>query len=138
MEKDFDVILVGGGGAGLASVVAAADCGAKVLIVEAGDAVGGSTALSTGVFYAAGTSVQRAIGIVERPPVFSRQNPLQWLFFRAVHRRHISFDRVRAGRYRCRLSGSASHNGLLRFQRKAPNVDNIHRGSRDHFGQSYP
>jgi fumarate reductase flavoprotein subunit len=65
MEKDFDVIVVGGGGAGLASAVAAADCGAKVLIVEAGDAVGGSTALSTGVFYAAGTSVQRAIGIAD-------------------------------------------------------------------------
>jgi fumarate reductase flavoprotein subunit len=63
MKRDFDVIVIGSGGAGLAAAVTAADHGARVLLVEAGDAMGGSTALSTGVFYAAGTSVQRARGI---------------------------------------------------------------------------
>ena len=63
MKRDFDVIVVGSGGAGLAAAVTAADRGASVLVVEAGDRLGGSTALSTGVFYAAGTSIQRALGI---------------------------------------------------------------------------
>ncbi len=63
MQRDFDVIVIGSGGAGLAAAITAADHGARVLLVEAGDSVGGSTALSTGVFYAAGTSVQRARGI---------------------------------------------------------------------------
>ena len=61
--RDFDVIVVGGGGAGLAAAVSAAEQGASVLVADAGDRLGGATALSTGVLYAGGTSVQRAIGI---------------------------------------------------------------------------
>lgn len=55
---DFDVIVVGGGGAGLAAAVTAAEAGAEVLIVETSDRLGGSTELSAGVFMAAGTDVQ--------------------------------------------------------------------------------
>ena len=40
----------------------AIELGAKVAVLEAGDKVGGSTALSAGIFYAAGTSVQRKRG----------------------------------------------------------------------------
>jgi fumarate reductase flavoprotein subunit len=60
---DYDVIVIGAGGAGLAAAATAAQHGARVLIIEAGDRAGGSTALSGGVFYAAGTAVQRARGI---------------------------------------------------------------------------
>ncbi|QUT07358.1 FAD-binding protein [Sphingobium phenoxybenzoativorans] len=60
---DYDVIIVGAGGAGLAAASAASENGASVLIVEAAARAGGSTALSGGVFYAAGTSLQREAGI---------------------------------------------------------------------------
>jgi fumarate reductase flavoprotein subunit len=63
MKRDYDVIIVGAGGAGLAAALTAADQGASVLLVDAADSAGGSTALSGGVYYAAGTSVQRARGI---------------------------------------------------------------------------
>ena len=66
-ERDFDVIVVGGGGAGLAAATTAASEGARVLIVDADKKLGGSTSLSTGVFYAAGTSVQKKLGIVDNP-----------------------------------------------------------------------
>ena len=59
----YDVIVIGAGGAGMAAAVAAADHGARVLLLEADAHVGGSTALSGGVFYAADTDVQRAAGV---------------------------------------------------------------------------
>lgn len=63
MGADFDVIVVGGGGAGLSAAHAAVEHGARVLIVDAGDRLGGSTNLSGGHVYAAGSSVQRAAGV---------------------------------------------------------------------------
>ncbi len=72
MDRDYDVIVVGAGGAGLAAAHMAAQTGARVLMVEAGDKAGGSTALSGGVFYAAGTSLQRRAGIEDTPEALYR------------------------------------------------------------------
>jgi fumarate reductase flavoprotein subunit len=47
----------------MAAAIEAADAGASVVMLEAAGRPGGSTALSGGVFYAAGTSIQRAAGI---------------------------------------------------------------------------
>lgn len=62
---DYDVIIAGTGIAGLSAAVLAADAGADVLMVEAAGRTGGSSALSGGVFYAAGTSLQREAGIAD-------------------------------------------------------------------------
>jgi fumarate reductase flavoprotein subunit len=62
---DYDVVVVGGGAAGLSAALSAQEHGAHVLLVEAADQTGGSTALSGGAFLAAGTSVQRAAGITD-------------------------------------------------------------------------
>ncbi|MCL7466119.1 FAD-dependent oxidoreductase [Phaeovulum sp. NW3] len=66
-ETDFDVIIIGAGGAGLAAAVEARAAGARVLLLEAGARAGGSTRLSGGVFWAAGTSLQRKAGIDDNP-----------------------------------------------------------------------
>ena len=63
MTPDYDVIVVGAGAAGLSAAVAAADAGAQVLLVEADTQVGGSSRLSGGHFYAAGTAQQQQAGI---------------------------------------------------------------------------
>lgn len=63
MKRDYDVIVIGAGAAGLSASVAAADAGASVLTIEADKQTGGSSRLSGGHFYAAGTSVQREAGI---------------------------------------------------------------------------
>lgn len=62
---EYDVIVLGGGGAGLAAAAEASTRGAAVLLLEAADELGGSTAMSAGVFYAAETSLQRGAGITD-------------------------------------------------------------------------
>jgi fumarate reductase flavoprotein subunit len=61
-EPDYDVVVIGAGGAGLAAAVSAAEAGASVLVIEAADKPGGSTALAGGSFMAAGTDVQATLG----------------------------------------------------------------------------
>lgn len=63
MSSNWDVIVIGAGGAGLAAAVSAAEQGATVAILESEKEIGGSTQLSAGLFTAANTSVQRALGI---------------------------------------------------------------------------
>ena len=60
---DYDLVVIGGGGAGLSAAATAAEAGCSVLVIEAEERTGGSTSLSDGVFNAAGTSVQRALGL---------------------------------------------------------------------------
>lgn len=57
------VIVIGAGGAGLSAAISAKENGADVTILEAENTVGGSTVKSAGVLVAAGTSVQKALGI---------------------------------------------------------------------------
>ncbi len=60
---DVDVVVVGGGVAGLAAGIEAAENGADVLILEKQGIVGGATTRSGGKLMANGTDVQKAAGI---------------------------------------------------------------------------
>ncbi len=95
MAKDYDVIVVGSGAAGLAAAVSAADAGASVLVVEGEKQVGGSSRLSGGHFYAAGTSVQREAGVHDdnADAMFEHYMTLgQWLVDPAVVRRYCDLS----------------------------------------------
>ena len=59
----WDLIVVGGGNAGLPAAIFAARRGAKVLIVEAAGILGGTLHLSSGQMSAAGTKLQQSKGI---------------------------------------------------------------------------
>ena len=61
--KNVDLIVVGGGGAGLMAAITAAGRGSSVVLLEKGLQVGGTTALSVGSISASGTSYQAAAGI---------------------------------------------------------------------------
>ena len=47
-DRDYDVIVIGSGAAGLAAAVMAHEAGARVLVLEADGIVGGSSRLSGG------------------------------------------------------------------------------------------
>ena len=65
--SDTDVIIVGGGGAGMAAAIEAARWGRCVTLLEQNPALGGSTAWSVGSISATGTRLQKAAGIADHP-----------------------------------------------------------------------
>jgi fumarate reductase flavoprotein subunit len=67
MDKTYDVIVVGGGGSGLAAAVSAAEHGAKVLVLEKQPQLGGTTGIAVGSFTANGTIYQRKASIQDNP-----------------------------------------------------------------------
>ena len=88
-DWDYDVIVIGGGGAGLAAAVSAAERGASVILFESEGELGGSTQLSAGMFTAAGTSVQKELGIDDTVDRFFQHymDLNQWLLQPGVVRR---------------------------------------------------
>jgi fumarate reductase flavoprotein subunit len=72
-DEEFDVVVVGGGGAGLVAAIEAVESGASVLVLEKAAAVGGNTARSGAVIQAAGTTFQQDAGVTGDTPDRHRQ-----------------------------------------------------------------
>ena len=66
-REDFDVVVVGGGGAGLAAAVEAGSIGREVVLLEKNPKLGGSTSRSVGSFTASNTPLQLRKGILDSP-----------------------------------------------------------------------
>ena len=67
IQINYDVIVIGGGGAGLAASCAAASLGRSVLLLEKNKQLGGSTSWSVGSVSATNTPHQRKLGIKDSP-----------------------------------------------------------------------
>jgi fumarate reductase flavoprotein subunit len=67
MGIDFDIVIIGGGGAGMISALAASQSGASVLLLEKTKEIGGHTLNTQGMFPASYTRFQKALGIVDSP-----------------------------------------------------------------------
>ena len=65
--KRYDVIVIGGGTAGIPTALFAAQRGAKVLLVEKSSTFGGTLFWSTGQIAGAGTVFQQRLGIEDTP-----------------------------------------------------------------------
>lgn len=66
MPDAYQVIVVGGGGSGLAAAVSAAQHGASVLVLEKQPQLGGSTGIAVGSFTTNQTGLQQKAGIADR------------------------------------------------------------------------
>lgn len=63
MKTHFDVIVIGGGGSGLAAALSAVEHGADVLLLEKNPRLGGATGIAIGSFTANRTNMQRKAGV---------------------------------------------------------------------------
>ena len=69
-DSEWDLIVIGAGGAGLAAAATATEAGGRVLLVESESQVGGSMSMAAGLFTAAGTRIQQALGVEDSPERF--------------------------------------------------------------------
>ena len=69
-DTECDVVVVGGGGAGLSTAIEATSLGVKVIVLEKRSYLGGNTNSSTGGINAAETRFQEAKGIHDSKDVF--------------------------------------------------------------------
>ncbi len=63
VTKEYDVVVIGAGAAGLATAIEAAEKGAKVAILEKMPMAGGSTVLSGGIVYGTGSELHKKAGV---------------------------------------------------------------------------
>ncbi|MFI6517684.1 FAD-binding protein [Spirillospora sp. NPDC050679] len=61
-DREFDLVIVGSGGGGMAAALTAADAGLDVLIIEKGAKYGGSTGISGGGIWIPNNPTLRALG----------------------------------------------------------------------------
>lgn len=66
-NQEWDAIIVGAGSSGIPAAIFAAQRGAKVLQIEADERIGGTLHWSSGQMAAAGTSIQKKLGIEDSP-----------------------------------------------------------------------
>lgn len=62
---EYDIVVIGGGGAGLMAAWTAALRGATVILLEKGERIGGTTGMSVGTLTATDTRLQRNAGITD-------------------------------------------------------------------------
>ena len=72
-DREADVVVVGSGASGLPASIIAKENGARVILVEANDDIGGHAAVCTGnIPLGGGTAAQKAAGIEDSPDIIFR------------------------------------------------------------------
>ena len=70
LPRKADIIIVGGGLAGITAAISAVQQGGNVILLEEKEYLGGNSVLSTGTFLLGGTSIQKNLGLEDDPDTF--------------------------------------------------------------------
>ncbi len=76
VSRQADIVVVGGGGTGLAAAIEAAGAGRKVILLEKEPKLGGTTGRSVGSITASGTRLQKSAGVVDDAQAHFEDMPL--------------------------------------------------------------
>ncbi len=66
-STETDVLIIGAGAAGLAAALAAHEAGARVAVIDKGDRLGGTAAISGGIVWIANNPQMQAAGLADSP-----------------------------------------------------------------------
>ncbi|UCD68802.1 MAG: FAD-dependent oxidoreductase [Betaproteobacteria bacterium] len=75
-QEVFDVVVIGGGGSGLAAAIEARSAGARVVLLEKNQKLGGSTVWSVGSITTTGSPQQQRLLVYDTPDDHFRDMPL--------------------------------------------------------------
>lgn len=125
LVKNYDVLVIGAGGAGMTAALQAAELGASVAIVEKEDQVGGNTSRASSGMNAAETMVQLDHGVIDSMANFywetmkggGRLNDPQLLNF-FVHHANLAIDWL--ARHQMPLTGLTITGGMSRQRTHRP------------------
>lgn len=78
-DTEADIVVVGGGGAGMTAAIKAMELGKKVILLEKMDVLGGNTAMATTAYYAAGSRTQQ-----EQNSEVTVQDMYDWLMSKST------------------------------------------------------
>lgn len=84
-DLETDIVVVGGGGAGLSAAIAAKENGARVILLEKMPMVGGNTNYATGGINAADTSIQKKL-------TEESKYAIDWLISKGTDLTEVSFS----------------------------------------------
>lgn len=74
---EADIAIIGGGGAGIAAAIEAGEAGAKIVLIEQADTLGGTAIISGGGCLIVGTPLQESQGIHDTPD-FAFEDWVKW------------------------------------------------------------